>query len=1128
MMGKCPKCGGSTKPYDGAGGASPRLAGGRLGQSSGRPSAENEGQQHITKSATTRAKHFNQIETIDDLSRSQASPSVSVHADIAALQEQLRERDRELAGLRAGRRDSPPRRGSPTQSSGLVASNQQELASAWSQHVQERQWQTEIAALRDKYQALIHERDRWTADKLRAAEEHHKAMRALEEHIREARNEAQQHQSRVLEMEAQLTDVQRKHYDAEQLVHTYAQRMQVATDEVRELQRAVSSSKESDRREIERARADAAAHGRRLSETEDELKHMRLRMADVKDELEATTALRASLTQKLNTLSMERDQLAEAKDSLERQLHLAGVEQQALAQEGRLLREKLMESNARIETLDAKRTELSEELQEIRASRMASTSSVHLSSELAALRGQLEASTAEVARVARERQAAVEAAEALRNEVRRLNSANAALDDEVTHARGSNELLAKELSTLRSEIRRIGQDFQSTQASQLAAQQKLCEELREDVRRAESNTRAAAEQVEKSQRDAEIMRVAHEKTRAELKSTIQALEAELSTRANDLDKAHAELQRKQSLSPTKVTTEATLAADRISNLTQSIERQQHLIQAARVEADDARREADESKRALAAVRTAAASTEEILAATLREVGNICTKEELPLAVRAFARERNIAVEEKEQHAAKAQRDAASLRDEIADLRGEVQRLGLESEKGHQRALAAERELRSFQVESEAHARDQTRRAELQYQAVLDDLRVQLSQSAQELKDVQVALQGTRDLHAQSEERLRLAEADKRRLAEQAQQAEERHANHMKGLDSARGREAELVRLLHHEQAKTEAMRSLETELREQIQALRADNIKLRRDTDTAAQMLASALEEERRMQEGDRERIERELEQARVQLKLERDRRSIESDVTRSAESRCLELQSTLEKVTQERDQLRREQSTTRGAHKATTDAFQARVTDLEAQTREQDSQLRDLVERLANRERDSADATGRVAELERCVQQLQAEKDEALRRLDSSSRRIAPPDAAYAERRFLGQTDHAASFLGASHPSSSTRLHSPMRESALRPPSGASGSNDMWTTSSTAQVTASYSAPPAQQSPVPQPLHGSRVVTSGTSARERNDALLAQFREQRALSAGAGHATQPQRTPSSSAGVRLGSLRRQ
>ncbi|CUG03066.1 kinesin K39, putative [Bodo saltans] len=1143
MMDRCPKCGGSTKPYEGGPGAtkspSRALSYGSSGATTVRPTSVSNG----------RAKQFAAPAPSGGLQ----GYSTSVHSDIEALQEQLQARDRELAALRSASRQqqqqqqhhqvSPPQRHhnvSPSpvtlhSSNGLVASTQQELASAWSQHVQERQSQTDVAALREKYSSLLSEKDRWTAEKLRLSEEHHKVTRQLEDQLRDARSEAQHYQSKIAEGETHLVEVQRKHFESEQLVHSYAQRMQVATDEVRELQRAVSSSKEADRRELERARADTATHSRRLAELEDELKHLRLRMADVKDELEATTALRASLSQKFNTVSVERDQLEESKHSLERQLSLAGVEQHALAQETRVLREKLLEGNARIETLEIKKHELAEELRELRDARLAAAAATSNSSEVATLRSQLEAASAEVGRMTRERQAAIDAAEAMRSEIRRINSSNDALDHEITHARSSNELLAKELSTLRGEIRVMGQEFQALQASQLATYQKHSDELRVDLRRAEGNAQSAMEQVERVQRDGEIMRAAHEKTRSELKATIQSLEAEMSKKTQELDRAQSELQRKQSLSPTRVANDATLAADRIANLNASIERQQKSIQDARAETDDIRRELDDTRRNLVAARASVTSLDDIISATIRETGNICTREELPLAVRAFARERNLALEDKEHCVAKADREHATMRDEISDLRSEVHRLGAEAEKSHQRAVTAESESRRRQVEWEHALKEERSRIESQSVSIAEEGRIQALRAAQEIRNLEAALRGVQELHAATEERLRSAEAENRRLLEQTQQADDRHASHSKNLDSARSREAELVRLLQQEQAKAETARNVESDLRDQIQLLRSDNIKLRRDTDTAAQMLASALEEERRIQEADRERLDRELEQARVQLRLERDRRSLESDVTRSAESRCHELEVSLESIKLERDQLRREHTTMRGAHKATNDAFQARVGDLEAQGREQDSQVRDLVERLSMKEREAGEATARALEFEKRLQQLEHEKDGALRKLDHSSRRIQPTPLYATSDRYAnddgrnkqhGATNSTTTSVASASLTSSRRVQSPPRDIADRRQSSEYADP---------AAPAGYFAPPSQQSPVPMPAQGSRVVSSGLSARERNDALLAQFREQRALSSGSSSLAAPllpqqhQRAPSqsSSAGVRLGSLRR-
>jgi chromosome segregation ATPase len=1142
MMDRCPKCGGATNPYEG--GPSGLSKSPSRALSYGSASAARMSTHNAAGAASGRGKQFPTTAFPTTAPQAAAGGSQgpsSVHADIDALQAQLQARDRELAALRTSSRQSqqvsPQRRASPPaqSSSGLVASTQHELASAWSQHVQERQSQTDAAALQEKYSALLREKDRWTADSLRLSEEHHKSMRLLEEQLREARSEAQHYQSKVSEGETLVVEVQRKYFESEQLVHSYAQRMQVATDEVRELQRAVSSSKEADRRELERARADTATHSRRLAEVEEELKHLRLRMADVKDELEATTALRASLSQKYNTVAVERDQLEEAKHSLERQLSLAGVEHQALAQETRVLREKLLEGNARIETLDLKKRELAEELQELRSSRLAAAATVSSSSEVATLRSQLEAANAEVARTTRERQSAIDAAEAMRHEIRRISSANDALDSEVMHARSSNELLAKELATLRGEIRAMGQEFQSSQASQLAAYQKNCDELRAELRRAEGTAQGALEQVERVQRDGEVLRAAHDKTRSELKATIQGLEAELAKKSQELDTAQSELQRKHSLSPTRVANDATLAADRIANLTTSIERQQKLIQDARADADEAKRELDDVRRSLVAARATVASLEDVLSAAIRETGNICTKEELPLAVRAFARERNLALEEKENYISKADRDHASMRDEIADLRDDVQRLGVEAEKSHQRAVVAESELRRRQVEWDATIRDERSRVEAHSTAAAEESRMQAQRSAQEIKHLEAALRGVQELHAATEERLRSAEADKRRLAEQSQQADDRHTSHSKHLDSARAREAELVRLLQQEQSKAETMRSVESDLRDQIQALRADNIKLRRDTDTAAQMLASALEEERRIQEADRERLEREVEQARLQLRLERDRRSLESDVTRSAESRCHELEGSLESTKLERDQLRRELTTIRGAHKATSDAFQARVEDLEAQSREQASQVRDLVERLSAKEREASDANARAAEFERRQLTLEHEKNDALRQLDHSTRRIQPTPLYASSDRYANDDAPNSKYGGTNTTStvasagltSSRRVQSPPRDADRRAGASSQSYADPVVPGS------GYFAPPSQQSPVPMPAQGSRVVSSGLSARERNDALLAQFREQRALSAGSSHPApvpaQPhQRAPSlSSGGVRLGSLRR-
>lgn len=992
-------------------------------------------------------------------------------------------------------------RTSPPRNAQAPITSQSELAQAWSQKVLEQDTQSQLAQLREKYNQLLIEKDRWMVDTLRVQQEHQDALAKAEEQRSELRKESLMWQSKLHDVEMAFTDAQRKQYEAEQLAHQYSNKMQRATEEVRDLQRAVASSREVDRQDLERARQDSFAFSNKVTELETDLRAARLRIADLKDEVETSTAMRTSMQQKLTQAQAERDNLLEAKTSLERQLSLAEVEQNALGGESKMLREKITETAKLLTRSEEKTIDLERQLRQALEAAKVVEKNTAASAELSELKDKYQAALVDMQSAMREKAMAMEVVDALRSEARRLHNANESLDVEIGHARSTNDMLAKEIKTLRDELSAASKDFGRVRDEHQRAMTTALADKDKEIATLKRSLETSADALSRLSRELDVERLASEQTRLELKTSVEELTQSLRTRDDQIRELHTEIDRKAGLSPTHVARERQDLEHQRESIADSLKVSQAHVFELKMANDALRLENESAQRALQTEKNTSDKMLQLVRAIAQEAGNLFAPEELPQAMRSLMRERNVAVEEKEKAVADLTSQSVAQHDRIRELRNEVDRLSIQFEKGNDQHIQAEREFARKYGQLERKLEDTVRNCQVQLRQVEDERNTALAAKVGDIEGLSKSLQQMQSALSDSEQRFLAVKAEREQCKLELLRAVQEGDALRQSLAEASKNNEISSRSTQEQQARLEkALR----ETREQLETVRREKERLQRETEEAALMLATALDEERRLQDAEKDKLTFDADSLRQQLKLERDRRNMEADVNRVSDARIKDLELQIEHLKLEKDQLAREVQTMRKSHIATTDAFQASLSGAENEKKQMQSDLGQLAQALEA-------AHNRIMELEQTkdatvsqLEELSRQRESALRQLDRFRVNSA------------GSVGTAAPSGAQSFRSAGKREISPLRQQQLgfdeasrsRHVDSSGGPSSLHGTSPTANRGApTYSPIPQQQDPLPLPtLSATRGMGNGpslsnNSARERNDQLLTQFREQRKMS---------------------------
>ena len=928
----------------------------------------------------------------------------------------------------------------------------------------------DLQSLREKYNALLAEKDRWMLDSISRQEQANDTVAKCSVEIEGSRNELRVAVQRIGELEGMNASLLRSKAEVEDQLQAQKQKMIQATNEVRELQRAVGTAREHEREETSMLKKELAQADHTNRALEAQLQETQTANIELRDQLEAMAQYRKASQTKLQELQKELEHQREKQASVERQLSLSEVEQQASRDEMKSLRDRLTQAHRELDDAVHMKTLLEKRL-EREGEKTAGNTALQVELDRSKFNFNSLAEDYTVAK--KEKAEATQAAEALRVELRKLHSANELLDEEVRHSRANNEVLSKELQTLRTELKQLGMQFRNQEQVSLNERQQTLQQHHAELQETHQELQRLQQENQQLQRDVDTSRGRVLDVEQQARFKFQELQLEIEKRDAEIERASLTLRRKQDMSPTRVELQRLELEDRVEQLEQSLREAEDKSKEQLLQLDALRVSLGDAQRSVESADKRHASSAKVLQDISDAAGGLYESKDLPDAIRLVMKERRVAIEDAEQLKAELHRRELHLSDEMTVLRRDVDRLTTQNARLHEELLTTEREALRTRTTSEASL-----------QETIDKLQREKEVGAREL---QGQLSDTQRSLASTAEEVRLLRETNSKLQQEVEQLRD-EASHYSRNKSLLSAEADRLKasVMQLTQELTEATLEISnknsivaatnthaSELQRGLEKGKSEAQRLQAELAHTTSRLETFEAEHDDIIRELRDKNQHEFDTLRSQLRSERQKRLQDSDAAREAETSLLALQTDFERVATEKDKLARDLDSSRKAQAAKTDAFQRALDDAERTKMRLTSELDDVRSECSERRLEHDRLVSELRKLQEQVHELGRQRESALRQIDTYKveRDVALKDSA---RRAGSHANGQYAPLPTSHSSSLLVDRSPP------PPKSAS-------------LHMNNSSAGGEASP-----DRTRPNNGSLGAKERNDALLQHFREQR------------------------------